>query len=558
MAPEVTRRHKPDKDILWFLREVLREDVSPAQRVLLQAIYALPREAVVPDDWIGRQSLDALYGLPTLKEAQHPFGLFTQRKTWPRVPFDDVTVICGRRSGKTGRVGLNIALYEAVCGGHERYIAKTERAHVVLMAQSLRTANEAMVLAKAKIAQSPLLQQSLAEERAGELVFKNRMVLSMWPCSFASIRGPHIPVCVMDEVGVWDVEGVNPDREVVRAVRPAMATFPRRLLVKTSTPWAKAGVLWDDWETSWGRDDARTLVWRAPTWYMNPTVGMDYLVQEFDKDPQAAIREYGAEFSDAADAFLEVELIRSAVDNGVHERPPVAGRRYVAAVDLAFKSDHSVLCIAHRESGVVIVDLWRGWAPKVKQPLDPEVLATEHAALCRQYGVDVLMGDQYAAEPYRDLLRTLNMGFAEVTLTRQRFKRTTPDHRKEVGASKVDIYAALKSLFLQGRIRLPDCPEGIKQMRQLIVRRTFQGTEQLGAPSGAHDDYPSALALTVWQALKGLEFTQAEARIVQTGPFLTDQTIVTEGAEDYGPLTTRETETIPLIGLGIDWWRTRR
>jgi len=80
----------------------------------------------------------------------------------------------------------------------------------------------------------------------------------------------------------------------------------------------------------------------------------------------------------------------------------------------------------------------------------------------------------------------------------------------------------------------------------------------LGAPSGAHDDYPSALALTVWQALKGLEFTQAEARIVQTGPFLTDQTIVTEGAEDYGPLTTRETETIPLIGLGVDWWRTRR
>src|SRR3989304_10150017 len=114
----MTRRHKPDKDILWFLREVLREDVSPAQRVLLQATYALPREAVVPDDWIGRQSLDALYGLPTLKEAQHPFGLFTQRQTWPRVPFADVTAICGPRAAQTGRRGLNTPLSDAVSWAH--------------------------------------------------------------------------------------------------------------------------------------------------------------------------------------------------------------------------------------------------------------------------------------------------------------------------------------------------------------------------------------------------------------------------------------------------------
>ncbi len=555
------RTRKPDKSILWFIQHVLKEDISPAQRVLLQAIYGLEREEIVPDDWIGRQSLDALYGLPTLKEAQHPFDLFTQRETWPSTQFDDVTIVCGRRSGKTTRVGLTVGLYEAALGGHERYIGKAERAHVVLMAQSVRAVTEALVAAKAIISQSPALQQAIEDVRSTEVVFKNRMLLSIWPCNYGSIRGLHIPVCIMDEVGVWDVEGVNPDKEVVRAVRPAMATFPRRLLIKTSTPWAKAGVLWDDWERSWGRDGATTLVWRSPTWYMNPVVPMEYLVAEYEKDPSAALREYGAEFSDAADAFLNMELIRAAVDANVTERAPVRGRQYFSAVDLAFKADYAVMCVAHREGDTVIVDLWRGWQPQPKKPLSPAGLAEEHADICRDYKIETLMGDQYAAEPYRDLLREHRVYFTEVTLTRQRHKRVTADYRREVGASKTDIYGALKSLFLQGRIRLPDVAEGVTQLRQLLVKRTFQGSEQIGAPSGAHDDFPAALALAAWQAMRGLEYRAPNVTVRQIGPFLHDVQVIEEdpfAEETPAALQTWHAEQqSPMIGVGARWWRDR-
>lgn len=554
-------------NILEFIAGVLDEPISPAQRAVLEAIYALRPSypKAPPGDWLALQTVDALYGLPTRWESETPYTKFTGRSQWPKKPFKDVTIVCGRRSGKTGRFGVNIAMFEALLGGHEKHLRKTERGHIVLMAQSLKAVNEAMLLARAKIAEVPQLREQVdGEPTASEIRFKNRMVLSIWPCTFTSIRGLSIPVAILDEVGVWDVEGANPDREVLAAIRPAMATFKRPLLVKLSTPWAKAGVLWDDFDKAWGQDDASTLVWRAPTWYMNPAIPMDYFVQEFNRDPVTSPREYGAEFVDAEGAFLPWAAIQAAVDTGIAERSPVTVRQYVSAVDVAFKNDATVLCIAHREGETVVVDLWRAWIPEPHRALKLGQVVKDVSELLRAYHCPVIYGDQYAAEPVREAFQQRGFGFIEVAFTGKRWKRHTPDARREVGGSKPDIYNAMKTLLLQGRLRLLDCPAGVGELRWLETWHSKTGAEQIGCPTGKRDDHVSALALAVWHIWRGPELRPRGQTIRQTGPLLFQQQVIEgevmdDALPEEHPLAGESVvEEMPMVGAGLRWLRGGR
>jgi hypothetical protein len=42
-----------------------------------------------------------------------------------------------------------------------------------------------------------------------------------------------------------------------------MATIPASLIIKASSPYARRGVLWNDFRKHFGKDGAATLVWQA-------------------------------------------------------------------------------------------------------------------------------------------------------------------------------------------------------------------------------------------------------------------------------------------------------
>lgn len=552
-------------NILEFIAQYLEQEPSPAQKALLSAIYGLPLEVVdeLPAAWLERQFLDALYGLPTLTAAIGPYHHFTLRRDPPKGHQADITVVCGRRSGKTGYIGIPIALYEALLGGHEAHLRRGERATIPIIAQDKEIAGETLATLLALVTGTPALRAELQRETAGLVLFKNRVQVQVKACNFRATRGLHIPVAILDEIGVWNVEGVNPDRAVVESLRPAMATFPRRRLVKLSSPWAKAGILWDDFERGWGTEDTRTLLWKAPTWYMNPTIPADYFVAEHDRDPDIARREYGAEFSEPIDAFLPWQSIKDAVDEKVVERSPNKDRQYRVAVDVAFRTDSTVLCLCHREGDRVLVDVWREWRPvRGKVVLSLESLAKQVALVCRLYGVRNVVGDQFCAEPVREAFRRRGLAFSEVAFTARRWRRQTPDDRREVGASKVDIFGAMKTLLLQGRLRLVDVPEGARQLRNLEVKRSFSGNEQIGAPAGQHDDYAAALALACWQCWRADEWRARAVTVRRTGPLLTDQQVITSQRElpdvqgQRHPLEEDLVEQASTIGAGMRWLRS--
>lgn len=73
----------------------------------------------------------------------------------------------------------------------------------------------------------PMLSQ-LVEREATEVVdLTNRISIEIHTCNFRVVRGYTVVAALLDEVAFWRSEdSANPDKEILAALRPAMATVP--------------------------------------------------------------------------------------------------------------------------------------------------------------------------------------------------------------------------------------------------------------------------------------------------------------------------------------------
>jgi hypothetical protein len=167
--------------------------------------------------------------------------------------------------------------------------------------------------------------------------------------AYGTIRGRSYALVVADEVAFWSGEdGSNPASEVLTAVRPGLVNLRGQLLA-TSTPYAKAGPLWEAFERYWGRDDDRVLVWRAPSRVMNPTIPERVVSDALERDEAAARSEWLAEFRADLESYVSAEALRRIVEPGCVERGPLPGVVYLAFTDPAGGSgaDSFTLAVAH-------------------------------------------------------------------------------------------------------------------------------------------------------------------------------------------------------------------
>ena len=113
------------------------------------------------------------------------------------------------------------------------------------------------------------LAQLVVRERKSEIELRNGITIASQPCSQVTVRGYSVICAICDEQGFWEHEqnAANPEREVVAALRPAMATLTNTKLIKISTPNRKEGFLWEDflkheslpypvWQASLERDES--------------------------------------------------------------------------------------------------------------------------------------------------------------------------------------------------------------------------------------------------------------------------------------------------------------
>jgi hypothetical protein len=420
--------------------------------------------------------LAALFGLPMPEAHAALYRTHTGRQAGPCGPSREAWVVVGRRGGKS-RVAALVAVYLACFRDYRRILARGEHGTLPIIAADRRQARTVLRYVLGLLEDCPMLAQLVANTTAESVELTTGVTIEVHTASFRSVRGYTVVAAVLDEVAFWrSDDSANPDREIVNALRPAMATVPGALLLGISSPYARRGVLWDAYRRHYGQD-GDVLVWQAPTRAMNPAVPEAVIAGAYAEDEAAAGAEYGAQFRRDLEAFVAREALEGCIIPGRHELPPVAGVEYVAFVDPSGGSQDSMtLAIAHadgaNEPRRIVLDAVR----EVRPPFSPDAVVGDFTALLRTYRVTTVQGDRYGGEWPAERFQAHGITY------------------KPAEQTKSDLYRDLLPLVNAARVELLDLPRLHAQLLGLERRTARGGRDSIDHAPSAHDDLANAVA----------------------------------------------------------------
>lgn len=435
------------------------------------------------DDWRPWKSfMSTLRGEGMTVKERAIYYQCTGRKDKPRTGFTEAWVIVGRR-GRKSAIAAVLACYHAVYCKWPR--AAGESVRVLVVAVSKDQAKIVRGYCEAILESRPGLARLIETRDAESITLTNGIVIECVSNSFRSIRGPTVVCAIFEECAFWHSENsANPDKEVLRAVRPSMLTVPGALLLGISSPYARKGLLYEKYKKHFGKDGARVLVWKADTKTMNPQVDAGVIAEAYDDDPIAAAAEYGAEFRSDIEAFVDREAVEAVTSRGVRERQPVPAVRYAAFIDPAGGSgaDSMTLAIAHMQKDVATLDALR----EVRPPFSPEGVVAEFAQLLKSYRISTISGDRYAGEWAREPFLKFGIKY-------------------EVGAkAKSDLYRDFLPVVNSGKADLLDNERLLNQLCGLERRTSRAGRDSIDHAPGGHDDLANVCAGVITQLVGGI------------------------------------------------------
>ena len=322
-----------------------------------------------------------------------------------------------------------------------------------------------------------------------------RLATGNHTCSYKSLRGYTCVGAAVDEVAFWSSEdSLNPDREVLIALRASMASVPAAMLIGLTTTYARRGEVWRVFDTYFAKNDASdVLVVNGPTRAFNPTIRQSLIDAAYEEDPIAVAAEYGGEFRRDIESYLSRESLDAVVVQGRPEQPPASGESYVAFVDPAGGSgaDAMTLAIAHRQGERAVLDVVR----EVRPPFSPEATVQEFTEILHAYRITRVVGDRYAGTWPAEQFQKRGITYV-------------PSER-----TKAEVYQAFAPLINSARrVELLDSPRLKKQLLGLERRTSRTGRDVVDHRSGQSDDLANSVAgAIVLAAQKPLAPTLREA-----------------------------------------------
>lgn len=418
--------------------------------------------------------LKALFALEMTADELTLYQTCTGRENAPTIAFREAWLPIGRRSGKSFIAAL-LAVFLAVFRDYRDYLSPGERGCVFVIASDRAQAAVILRYVKGFIAAIPMIHRMVENDRAESIDLSNHISIMIVTCSYKSVRGPTAVAVIADEVAFWRADdGRNPATEVLRALRPALATIPGAILLGISSPYSRSGPLWTAFNEHYGKDDSDVLVWHSSSTVMNPTISQKLIDREMAADPEAARAEWLAEFRSDLEAYLPIEAIEAVTVQDRFELPALPDIRYTAFVDPSGgRRDPAALAIGHVDKEQrVIVDVAR----RFKAPHDPAQVTQEMAELLTQYRIKRVKGDRYAgAWPEQEFLK--------FGITYQ-----------AADQDKSCIYIDFIPLVLSGRVELLDNKQLFAELRALERRTRRGGKDLVDHPPKAHDDLANAVA----------------------------------------------------------------
>jgi len=415
--------------------------------------------------------LKAVFGI---EMDQKEFDLYRHctKRTDPPTSVKEAYAIVGRRGGKS-RIVSFAATYIACFHDFRKYLAPGEVGLVLCLARDRDQAKVVFGYIAGVIKSVPALSQMVMAWRADEIELNNGITITVKTSDYRAIRGPTVVCCIADEVAFWDSQGVSPDKEIFAALRPSMATIPESKLLVISSPYAKAGILFEMHKRYFGQPDPNVLVWLGETRTMNSTITQEFIDSEIERDPDAARSEWFAQFREDVEAAFSLESIEQCVIPGRTELM-ASSLNYVAFVDPSGgRRDQFTVAVAHRQKDKAIVDLVRAWRP----PFNPEQVTKECSEILKPYRIRMVTGDAYGGEWPREQFRKHGINY-EVS-----------------EKNRSQLYLELIPALNSERVELPDIRQLIDELRRLERRRGRSGKDTIDHPAyGGSDDVANSVA----------------------------------------------------------------
>jgi hypothetical protein len=381
---------------------------------------------------------------------------------------------CHRTSRRQNARHGHLASYLAACVDHREVLAPGERGVIPLLAASTQQAASAFAFIEGIFAVAPNLKDLVDGATSDTLSLTTGIDIQVRPASYRTIRGITAVAAICDEISFWrSDDAANPDREIMKALRPSLATTNGPLIC-ISSPHAKRGELYSTFKRHFGPNGhPLILVAKAPSLTMNPSLAQSVVDRAYEADPDSASAEYGAEFRSDLEVFITRDSIEACVASGVLVRAPLDGVSYAGFVDPSGgSSDSMTLSVAHNENGHIILDC----IVERKPPFSPDSVVSEFAETLRTYRILTVIGDRYAGEWPRERFAVRGVTYKPADMTRS------------------ELYLAFLPLLNSGRLDLLDNQRMIAQFVGLERRVSSSGRDSVNHTVGSHDDVSNCVA----------------------------------------------------------------
>ncbi|MER9771783.1 hypothetical protein [Mesorhizobium sp. M0220] len=436
------------------------------------------------DSWLPwRVMLIALMGEPLTLDERVIFTALTQREHEPLCPVEEFWGIVGRRGGKTRAMSVLSAYLAALCDWSD-VLVPGETGKLFYLAYNQKQANIAFDYAKSIFADHPLFQQQVENVSADIIALKTGIELEVRAATWRGLRGVTSIGAIFDELAFFqsDEYSANTDREILKAVRPSLATTSGPLIA-ISSPFAKSGEVFQAVERDFGPNgDPLILVARGASRDFNPSLSQRVVDRAMERDAAAAQAEYMGQFREDLAAFVDLSVVQACVAAGLAAILPNALRQpYTGFCDPAGGSgtDSFTLSIGHhglddRQLGkdVIILDL----VDEVKPPFRPEQVVMKFAQTLASYGCDSVYGDNYAAQWVVDAFDRYGIRYIKSPL------------------NKSELFLNFLPMLNSRSIQLLDHGKLVSQLVGMQRKVTSGGRETIDHNPNGHDDVANAVA----------------------------------------------------------------
>jgi len=381
--------------------------------------------------------------------------------------------IAGRGSGKSRVVALLAACYAA----REYRRAPGERIYVGVFAPDRKQATVTFKYVVGLLRSVPELEALIENELRESVELRSGVTVEVLTASKAAPRGRSYALAIVEEAAFLPTgDAADPDTELVRALRPALARVPGSLLAVVSSAYARRGVLYDAWRRNEAEPTEDVLVVKAGTLELNPTFDAAAIEKARREDPVSAAAEYDSAFRVDVESYISREAVAACVVSDRRELLPAEGVRFSAFTDLSGGGsgrDSSTVAVGHlAKDGVVVLDAIRARRP----PFSPEAVVREFSELLHRYRITRVVGDRWAGEWAREPFRKLGIDY------------------RLADQAKSDLYRDLLPVLNSGKLELLDHPGLIAELVGLERRTARGGRDTIDHAPGGHDDLANALA----------------------------------------------------------------